>query len=94
MTCIQHPIYSAAQPAASDGGAARPALIIQGFMIAWDEEKATADYKKRVELSERNTEERRELKKAAHAARLKLLEGKKLNNAILYCKNVARFDHE
>ena len=36
LVCIQHPICSAAQPAASIGSAAQPAAIIRRFMTAWE----------------------------------------------------------
>ena len=48
---IQFPLCSAAQPAE----------IITQFMHAVEQEKATEDYKKRVQISERLTEERKDL---------------------------------
>ena len=58
LASIQHPICSVAQPADA----------VQRFMRAWEEEKSSDDYKKRMQISERLTEERRALKNAAHAA--------------------------
>ena len=75
MAAIQHPICSAAQPATSNA--------ISRFMDKWEEEKQSADYKKRVEISEKLTEERRALKKAAHAARQELVRASRINGAIL-----------
>ena len=43
--------------------------MLQSFMNAWEQEKTTEEYKKRVEISERRTEERTRLKNAAHEAR-------------------------
>ncbi len=83
LACIQHPICSAAQPATSIGSAAQPAAITQRFMTAWEQEKSSDDYKKRVQVSQRSTDERRALKKAAHAARQALARAKKINGAIL-----------
>ena len=70
---IQHPICSAAQPADA----------IQRFMRAWEEEKSSDDYKKRMQISERLTKERRALKNAAHAAREAFQRGRKIDAAIL-----------
>ena len=61
LASIQYPLCSAAQPA----------QIIEEFMTAWEEEKATDDYKKRVRMSEKATEERKQLKKWAHASAAK-----------------------
>ena len=66
LASIQHPISSAAQPADA----------IQRFMRAWEDEKSSDDYKKRMQISERLTKERRALKNAAHAARQALVRGK------------------
>ena len=52
-------------------------------MDRWEEEKQSADYKKRLEISEKLTEERRALKKAAHAARQELVRASRINGAIL-----------
>ena len=52
-------------------------------MTAWEEEKNSDECKKRVQISERLTKERRALKMAAHTARQDLLRGAKLNAAIL-----------
>ena len=73
LASIQHPICSAAQPADA----------MQRFMRAWEEEKSSDDYKKRMQISERLTKERRALKNAAHAARQALVRGKKIDAAIL-----------
>ena len=51
-------------------------------MTAWEEEKATDAYKDRVRMSEEATEQRKQLKKEAHAARQHLMRGKKINNDI------------
>ena len=72
LTAIQHPICIAAQPADA----------IQRFMTAWEQEKSSDEYKRRVDISERLTEERRALKRAAHAARQDLVQGKKISMAI------------
>ena len=47
-------------------------------MTAWEMEKATDDYKKRVRISEKATEERRQLKREAHEARQNLVRGTKI----------------
>ena len=73
LASIQHPICSAAQPADA----------MQRFMRAWEEEKSSDDYKKRMQISERLTKERRALKNAAHAARQALVRGGKIHAAIL-----------
>ena len=72
LASIKYPLCSAAQPA----------KIIEEFMTAWEKEKATDDYKKRVRMSEKATEERKQLKKEAHAARRNLVRGIKINNDI------------
>ena len=77
LAYIQHPICSAAQPADA----------IQRFMRAWEEEKSSDDYKKRMQISERLTKERRALKNAAHAARQALVRGRKIHAAILRGSN-------
>ena len=77
LASIQHPICSAAEPA----------NVIERFMRAWDEEKASEDYKKRRQISERLTTERKALKDAAHAARQALVRGRKIHAAILRGSN-------
>ena len=56
---------------------------MQRFMRAWEEEKSSDDYKKRMQISERLTEERRALKNAAHAARAALVRGQQIHATIL-----------
>ena len=73
MASIQHPISSAAQPAKK----------FQDFMSAWEDEKSSDDYKKRMQISERLTKERRALKNAAHAARQALVQCRTIHAAIL-----------
>ena len=51
-------------------------------MTAWEEEKATDDYKKRVRMSEKAIEERKQLKNQAHAARRNLVHGIKIHHDI------------
>ena len=51
-------------------------------MSSWNQEKATDEYKKRRQISEQATEERKQLKKEAHAARQNLVRGIKINNEI------------
>ena len=58
-------------------------MAIQRFMRAWEEEKSSDSYMKRMQLSERLTKERRALKNAAHAARQALVRGRKIHAAIL-----------
>ena len=53
------------------------------FMCAWEREKASDEHKKRVEISERLTEERKVLKRKAHAARQDLVRAKEINTATL-----------
>ena len=72
LASIKYPLCSAAQPA----------QIIEDFMSSWNQEKATDDYKKRRRISEQATEERKQLKKEAHAARQNLVRGIKINNEI------------
>ena len=48
-------------------------------MRAWEEEKASEDYKKRMQISERLTKERRDSKNAARAARQALARGRKIH---------------
>ncbi len=55
---------------------------MQRFMRAWEEELASDGYKKRLEISERLTKERKIRKKNAHAARQELAQGKRLHAAI------------
>ena len=52
-------------------------------MRAWEEEKSSDDYKKRMQISERLTKERRALKNAAHAARQALVRGRQIHADIL-----------
>jgi len=72
-------------PAIPSGGAdpntshTQPAAIIDEFMTAWEQEKTSDDYKKTVQVSERATAERKELKKRAHAALQNLVRGNKIN---------------
>ena len=73
LASIQHPICSAAQPAD----------VMQRFIRAWEEEKSSGDYKKRMQISERLTKKRRALKNAAHAARQALVRGRKIHADIL-----------
>ena len=77
LASIQHPICSAAQPADA----------IQRFMRAWEEEKSSEDYKKRVQISEQLTKERMALKNAAHASRQAFVRGRKIHAAILRGSN-------
>ena len=72
LASIKYPLCSAAQPA----------KIIEEFMTAWEEEKATDEYKERVRISEKTTEERRQLKREAHAARRNLVRGTKIYHDI------------
>ena len=55
---------------------------MQQFMTAWNEEKLSEDYKKRVQISVQSTLERRFLKRAAHTARQNLVQAAKSNCAI------------
>ena len=66
LAAIQYPISSAAQPE----------YAVKRFMSAWQQEKLSEDYKKRKQISEELTKERRALKNAAHAARQALVRGK------------------
>ena len=66
LAAIQYPISSAAQPE----------YAVKRFMSAWQQEKLSEDYKKRKQISEELTNERRALKNAAHAARQALVRGK------------------
>ena len=72
LASIQHPIFSAAQPAEA----------MQSFFRAWEKEKASDGYKKRLEMSKQSTKERKVLKSNAHAARQALVQGKRLHAAI------------
>jgi hypothetical protein len=72
LASVKYPLCSAEQPA----------QIIDEFMTSWNVEKATDEYKKRVQISEKATEERKQLKKKAHAARQNLVRGIKINNEI------------
>ena len=56
---------------------------MQRFVRAWEEEKASDEYKKRMQISERLTKERRALKNAAHAAREAPVRGRNIHAAIL-----------
>ena len=51
-------------------------------MSSWNQEKATDEYKKRVQISEQATEERKRLKKEAHAARQNLVRGTRIHHEI------------
>ena len=83
LAAIQHPVFSAAQPEAVFSSAEQPVAMLQRFMNAWEHEKTTEEYKKRVAISERRTEERTRLKDAAHEARRDLVQGRRINDAIL-----------
>ena len=52
-------------------------------MDAWEQGKSSPDHKKRVQSSERLTEERRTLKRAAHAARQNVAKARRLDEDIL-----------
>ena len=83
LACIQHPICSAVQPATPTHRAAQPvSSCIASFMQAWEREKRSPDYQRRREISERLTDKRRGLKKAAHAARQELTRACKIDGAI------------
>ena len=84
LAAIKYPIFSAAQPDAdrSVSSAEQAAAMLQGFMKAWEREKTTEEYRMRVEISQRRTEERTRLKNAAHEARRDLVQGRKINDAI------------
>ena len=56
---------------------------MQRFIRAWEEEKSSDDYKKRMQISGRLTKERRALTNAAHAARQTLVRGRQIHTAIL-----------
>ena len=56
-------------------------------MRAWEEEKSSEDYKKRVQISEQLTKERMALKNAAHASRQAFVRGRKIHAAILQDSN-------
>jgi hypothetical protein len=71
LASIQHPICSAAQPE----------VAIQQFMTACEQEKSSHEYQQRKQISERLTEERRALKKAAHKARQDLVKARKIIRA-------------
>ena len=73
LSCIQHPICSAAQPADA----------IRRFMDAWEREKSSPEHKKRMQVSLHRTEERRSLKRAAHAARQNVAKARRLDEDIL-----------
>ena len=84
LASIQYPICSAAQPADA----------VQRFVRAWQEEKSSDDYKKRMQISERLTEERRALKNAAHAARQALVRGRNIPAAVARdAKQLATLSH-
>jgi len=57
--------------------------MLQTFMDAWEEEKTTDAYKKRVLISQRRTQQQGDLKNAAHEARRNLVLGGKINGAIM-----------
>jgi len=83
LACIQVPICSAVQPANPNHTAA-PSLseCIESIMQAWDTEKMSNDYLIRREISEKRTEERTALKKAAHAARQEFVRARRIDGAI------------
>ena len=85
LAAIKHPVFSAAQPDAdrSFSSAEQPAAMLQTFMDAWEEEKTTDAYKKRVLISQRRTKQQGDLKNAAHEARRNLVLGGKINGAIM-----------
>jgi hypothetical protein len=74
LASIQHPICTAAQPE----------VMIQKFMTACEQEKDSVEYKQRKQISERCTEERKALKKAAHKARQDLVKARKIMEAPLW----------
>ena len=84
LAAIQYPISSAAQPA----------YAIQRFMSAWEKEKLSEEYKKRKQISEQLTKERRALKNAAHAARQALVRGRKIHAAALSNQRAALSDQD
>ena len=69
-------------------------MAIQRFMRAWEEEKSSDDYKKRMQISERLTKERKALKNAAHAARQALVRGRKIHAAALSNQRAALSDQD
>ena len=72
LACIQHPICSAAQPAET----------FQRIMFAWEQEKESNAYKQRWQVSQRLTDDRRELTNAARAARQAFARAKKIYDDI------------
>ena len=60
LAAIKHPVFSAAQP---DCSFQWPAAMLQHFMDAWEEEKTTGAYKKRVMIFQRRTKQQEYLKK-------------------------------
>jgi hypothetical protein len=67
---------------------------MQRFMRAWKAEQASDGYKKRLQISERLTKERKVLKNNAHAARQALVQGKRLHAAIYRnYKQLAELSH-
>ena len=85
LAAVKRPVFSAAQPDAdrSFSSAEQPAAMLQTFMDAWEEEKTTDAYKKRVLISQRRTKQQGYLKNAAHEARRNLVRGGKSNGAIM-----------
>ena len=79
LTAIQYSVFSAAQPDADRpfSSAEQPAPMLQSFMDAWEEEKTTDDYKKRVDISRSHTKQQGYLKIDAHEARRNLVIGRK-----------------
>ena len=62
LTCIQHPVCSAIQPAGSVSSASQPAAsegkaAIRHFIEAWKVEKLSDDYQQRVEISKKVADE-------------------------------------
>ena len=72
LASIRHGICSAGQPARA----------ILGVVQALEKEMSSDEYKRRVEISQKSTNERRALKNAATAARQAFAKGTKLHAAI------------
>ena len=67
---------------------------MQRFMRAWEKEQASDGYKKRMQISERLTKERKALENNAHAARQALVQGKRIHAAICrHSKQLALLSH-
>ena len=82
LAAIQYPVFCIAEPEAVLSSAEQPATMLQSFMDAWEHEKTTDEYKKRVEISKQRTEEQTRAKTAAHEARRDLLQGRRIHEAI------------